>query len=494
MTTKGAMIMTNQFDDENSEEKEQSFAAMLEAYSPGADADMGVGDKVSGKIVSIGRDSVFVDTGTKIDGVVDKAELLDENGEITLAEGDMLELYVVALSDEEIKLSKALSGIGGLNMLKEAYEKAAPVEGKISETCKGGVRVEVLQRKAFCPVSQIDINYVENPSDYVGQTFNFIITTFEENGRNIVLSRRSLLAREQEKARKEFYQTLEVGTTMDGTVTRIMPYGAFVQLSLGVEGMVHISEMNWSRSAKPESLVNVADTVRVKVIGIEPDQKPGLLKISLSMKQLTEDPWNSAGEQFREGDKIQGTVTRCANFGAFVELSPGIEGLVHISEMSYEKRVLKPEDVVTSGETVSVMIKEVDLEKRRLSLSIRDAEGDPWVDIAEKYTIGQAVKGILEKKEKFGYFINLEPGITGLLPKSYLNKADKPAELEKLKEGDSIAVIIEAIKQGERKVTLTPADMATEQNWQSFSDTSATSLGALGDQLQRALDKKKSDE
>ena len=302
--------MTNQFDDENSEEKEQSFAAMLEAYSPGADADIGVGDKVSGKIVSIGRDSVFVDTGTKIDGVVDKAELLDENGEITLAEGDMLELYVVALSDEEIKLSKALSGIGGLNMLKEAYEKAAPVEGKISETCKGGVRVEVLQRKAFCPVSQIDINYVEDPSDYVGQTFNFLITTFEENGRNIVLSRRSLLAREQEKARKEFYQTLEVGTTMDGTVTRIMPYGAFVQLSLGVEGMVHISEMNWSKSAKPESLVNVADTVRVKVIGIEPDQKPGLLKISLSMKQLTEDPWNSAGEQFREGDKIQGKIGR----------------------------------------------------------------------------------------------------------------------------------------------------------------------------------------
>ncbi|MEE4261076.1 MAG: 30S ribosomal protein S1 [Desulfobacteraceae bacterium] len=486
--------MTNQFDDENNEEKEQSFAALLEAYSPGEDADLGVGDKISGKIVSIGRDSVFVDTGTKIDGVVDKAELLDENGEITLTEGDLLELYVVALSDEEIKLSRALSGIGGLNMLKEAYEKGAPVEGKISETCKGGVRVDILQRKAFCPVSQLDINFVENPSDYVGQSFNFLITTFEENGRNIVLSRRTLLAREQEAARKEFYQTLSVDTTMDGTVTRIMPYGAFVQLSPGVEGMVHISEMNWSKAAKPESLVNVADTVRVKVVGIEPDKKPGLLKISLSMKQLTEDPWDSAGELFHEGDKIQGTVTRCANFGAFVEIAPGIEGLVHISEMSYEKRVLKPEDVVTPGETVSVMIKEVDLEKRRLSLSIRDAEGDPWVDVAGKYSIGQAVKGILEKKEKFGFFINLEPGITGLLPKSFLNKADKPAELEKLKEGDSIAVTIESIKQAERKITLTPADMATEQNWQSFSDTSDTSLGALGDKLQSALDKKKSDE
>ena len=485
--------MTNQFDDEKNEEKEQSFAAMLEAYSPGADADMGVGDKISGKIVSIGRDSVFVDTGTKIDGVVDKAELLDENGEIALTEGDILELYIVALSDEEIKLSKALSGIGGLNMLKEAYEKAVPVEGKISETCKGGVRVDILQRKAFCPVSQIDINYVENASDFVGQSFNFLITTFEENGRNIVLSRRALLAREQEKSRKEFYQTLSVDTAMDGTVTRIMPYGAFVQLSSGVEGMVHISEMSWSKAAKAESLVNVADTVRVKVIGIEPDKKPGLLKISLSMKQLTEDPWDSAGEQFHEGGKIQGTVTRCANFGAFVEVAPGIEGLVHISEMSYKKRVLKPEEVVTAGETVSVMIKEVDLDKRRISLSIRDAEGDPWVDIAEKYKIGQSVEGILEKKEKFGYFINLEPGITGLLPKSNLNKATKPSELEKLKEGDAIAIMIEAMNPGERKITLTPADTAEEQNWQSFSDASASSLGALGEKLQQALNKNKSD-
>ena len=484
--------MTDQRDnDDNSEEKEESFAALLEAYSPGENIDLGVGDKINGKIVSIGRDSVFVDTGTKIDGVVDKAELLDKNGELTLTEGDMLELYIVALSDEEVKLSKALSGIGGLNMLNEAYNKAVPVEGKISETCKGGVRVEILQRKAFCPISQIDINFVEDPADFVGQTFNFLVTTFEENGRNIVVSRRELLAREQEKVRKEFYQTLSVGTTMDGTVTRIMPYGAFVQLASGVEGLVHISEMSWSKSAKAESLANVADSVRVKVIGIEPDKKPGLLKISLSMKQLAEDPWDSAVEQFHQGDKVQGTVTRCANFGAFVELAPGIEGLVHISEMSYTKRVLKPEEVVTAGETVAVLIKEVDLEKRRLSLSIRDAEGDPWVDITGKYKIGQSVEGILEKKEKFGYFINLEPGITGLLPMSNLNRAAKPAELAKLKEGDRIPIMIEAMNPGERKITLTPTDTADEQNWQSFSDTSATSLGALGDQLQRALNKKK---
>ena len=484
--------MSDHLDDDNNEAQEQSFAAMLEAYGPGAAVELGVGDKISGRIVSIGKDSVFVDTGSKIDGVVDKAELLDKNGELSLAEGDPIELYVVSLSDDEIKLSKALSGIGGLNMLKEAYHKAAPVEGKISETCKGGVRVEILKRKAFCPLSQIDINFVENPSDFVGETFNFLITTFEEGGRNIVLSRRALLERQQEKSRKEFYRTLKMDDTLDGTITRIMPYGVFVQLASGVEGLVHVSEMSWSKSAKPADLIKVAESVRVKVIGVEPDKQPGLLKISLSMKQLTEDPWNSVGELFHPGDKVQGTVTRCANFGAFVEVAPGIEGLVHISEMSYTKRVLKPEDVVAAGETVSVMVKEVDLAKRRLSLSIRDAEGDPWIDITTKYKIGQSLEGTLEKKEKFGYFINLEPGITGLLPKSNLNKSDRPAELEKLKEGDGIPVMIEAINPTERKITLTPTDTADEQNWQSFSDASASSLGGLGEKLQLALDKKKS--
>ena len=174
--------------DDPTEEKEESFAALLDAYGPGLDADISIGDKIHGKIISIGKDAVFVDTGTKIDGVVDKAELLGENLQLPFEEGDMLDLYVVAVTDDEIRLSKALSGIGGIEMLKEAYAKAAPVEGKITETCKGGVRVEVLQRKAFCPMSQVDINFVEDPSGFVGQTLEFLITTLEEKGKNIVVS------------------------------------------------------------------------------------------------------------------------------------------------------------------------------------------------------------------------------------------------------------------------------------------------------------------
>jgi len=480
-------------DDDNSEEKEESFAAMLDAYSPGLEAEINIGDKIRGKVISIGKDSVFVDTGSKMDGVVDKAELLNKDRQLEIEEGGMLELYVVALTDDGIRLSKAVSGIGGLQMLKEAYGKAVPVEGKISETCKGGFRVEVLQRMAFCPISQVDINYVEDPSEFVGKTFNFLITTLEERGKNIVISRRALLAKEQEKSRKAYYETLRVDSELDGQVTRIMPYGIFVQLADGVEGMVHISELGWSKVAQAEEVANIGEIVRVKVIGIEPDKRPGMLKISLSTKRLTEDPWDSADQQFHAGDKILGKVTRCANFGAFVEVAPGIEGLVHISEMSYTKRILNPADVVSDGETVSVLIKEIDMEKRRLSLSIRDAEGDPWVDVAEKYTIGQSLEAVLEKKEKFGYFINLEPGITGLLPKSKISRSQRSSEIEKLKEGDPIPVIIEAIHIGERKITLMPGNTEDEHNWQEFSGDTAPSMGSLGEKLQRAMTQKKTD-
>ena len=480
-------------DGENSEEQEQSFAAMLDAYSPGLEADINIGDKISGKIISIGKESVFVDTGTKIDGVVEKAELLDKDQQLPYQEGDVLELYIVALSEDEIRLSKAVSGIGGYQMLKEAYEKSVPVEGRISETCKGGFRVDVLQRKAFCPISQVDINYVEEPADFVGQTMDFLIVTLEEKGKNIVISRRRLLEQEQEKSRKAFYETLQIDNVLDGQVTRIMPYGIFVKLTEGVEGMVHISELGWSKVATPEEVVGIGQTVRVKVIGIEADKKPGLLKISLSIKQLSDDPWDTADRQFHEGDKILGKVTRCANFGAFVEVAPGIEGLVHISEMSYTRRILKPEDVVSAGETVSVLVKEIDMDKRRLSLSIRDAEGDPWVEVGEKYTIGQTIQGVLEKKEKFGYFINLEPGITGLLPKSKLGGPRKSSEFDKLKEGEPIPVIIEAINTGDRKITLIPGNTEDEQNWQKFAGDTGSSMGSLGEKLQQAMSRKKTE-
>jgi small subunit ribosomal protein S1 len=484
----GAITMSNIFSDEDSNGQEESFASLLESYSPDLNGVIRVGDKIRGKIISIGKDAIFVNTGTKLDGIAEKSELLDENGELTVNEGDEIELFVVSLSEDEIKLSKAISGIGGLQLLREAHQKEIPVEGKIIETCKGGFRVEVLQRIAFCPISQVDLEYVENPSEYVGATHQFIITKFEEKGQNIVLSRRILLARELEASRKQFYETLSVGNVLDGAITRLMPYGVFVQLSPGVEGMVHISELSWSKIKHPDQLVSPGDPVQVKVLGIEPtEQDPGKMKISLSVKQVSEDPWLSVAERFHEGDKIRGKVTRCVDFGAFVEIAPGIEGLVHLSEMSYLRRVTKPQEIVNEADSVSVLIKSIDTDKRRISLSIRDAEGDPWLEVPEKFAVGKTTQGTVERKEKFGYFITLSPGITGLMPKSNFSRSSKPATIEKLREGDTLPVIIEAIDIKERRMTLAPGDADHEKDWQKYSEESQAQLGDLGEKLKQAL-------
>ncbi|MFW6115044.1 MAG: 30S ribosomal protein S1 [Thermodesulfobacteriota bacterium] len=470
---------------------EEEFAELFESYSGRGLEAVEVGAKVRGEIISIGKENVFVDIGAKSDGVVEKAELLDDEGEMPFEQGDTLELYVVSLSDNEVRLSKAISRASAPRFLRDAFDKSIPVEGKVKGLIKGGFHVELMHRRAFCPLGQIDLRYVENPEAHVGNTYNFLITQFDEEDRNIVVSRREHLNRELNADREKFLRDLTVGAEREATVKRVLPYGAFLELFPGIEGMVHISELSWARLDKPEEVLALGDTVRVKVIGIEGADQPDAMRITLSMKQLSQDPWDSVRKKFHEGDKAIGRVTRCAEFGAFVEIAPGIEGLVHISEMSYTKRVLRPQDVVDEGEVVSVVIKEIDPEKRRVSLSIKEAEGDPWLEVNDKYHVGQSVEGTFEKKEHFGCFISLEPGITGLLPKSNLARSPDPSSIEKLRQGDAIAVVIEKIDSDERKITLAPSVPGAEAHWRSFAGDSGKSLGSLGEKLQQALKSKK---
>jgi small subunit ribosomal protein S1 len=474
-------------DNHTNDMEEQSFADLLESYSDGMKDDLQVGDKISGKIIAIGKDSVFIDTGTKIDGAADKQELTDEDQEFPYEVGDTLELYVVSMSEDEIRLSRALSGIGGYHMLKDAHDGAVPVEGKVTAQCKGGFHVEILKRRAFCPISQMDVKFVEDVEPYIGNTYSFLITRLEENGKNIVVSRRALLAEALEKERQAFYENLITGEVYKGTVTKLMPYGAFVELAPGVEGLVHISEVRWSRVENLEEALTVNEDVSVRVLGVKDGNKPGIKKIELSMKQVHSDPWESVEDRYNPGDMVQGTVARCMKFGAFVELEAGIEGLVHISEMSYTRRIHNPEDVVRPGETVTVLVKEIDPERRRISLSIKDVEGDPWAQVHDDFRVGQKLSGTLEKKESFGCFINLKPGITGLLPKSKISAAGMDAAIDKLKDGQHLTVIIESINSAERKISLAPGDGEAETDWQKFSDNDSSSLGDLGEKLKQAL-------
>ncbi|HMA68038.1 MAG TPA: 30S ribosomal protein S1 [Desulfosalsimonadaceae bacterium] len=501
------MTDNNSFDRENGEtpndSENEDFGSLFESYMNDMAPEVRVGDKISGEIIVIGQDSVFLNTGSKIDGVVEKSELLDENGEFPYKVGDRVDLYVISTTDSEIQLSKSVGQAGGRELLYDAYKSRMPVEGKVTETCKGGFRVQIMGKSAFCPVSQIDVKYIEKPEEFVGHTMDFLIDRIESGGRNIVVNRRKHLERLFAEEREKFLETVSPGDTAEGRVSRLMPYGAFVELHPGVEGMVHISELSWARISHPSEAVSTGDPLPVKILSIEKaDGKSGQLKISLSAKQVTRDPWETAAERFHPGDKIEGRVTRCMDFGAFIEVEPGIEGLVHISEMSHVKRVIKAEDVVTPGDRVAVLVKSVDPANRRMSLSIKDAEGDPWLQVENQLAVGQRLSGRIEKKADFGYFINLAPGITGLLPRSRIDRAPEPQALEKLKTDDPVFVTIEAIDPQEKKITLAPAEeqgaeaadlerYSGQKSRGSKERDSSSALGELGEKLQQALKSKK---
>ena len=335
--------------------------------------------------------------------MANRADLLNAKGEFPYAVGDIVALYVVSVKEDEILLSKAISGSGDNTLLNEAYHNAIPVNGKVIEQCKGGFHVDIHHTRAFCPVSQMDMSYIENPESFIGQSFDFLILQFEERGRNIVVSRRELLKQDMDNKKALFLEKLSVGNICTGRVARIMPYGAFIELIPGLTGLVPISEISWSHIEKPEDVLKADDTVQVVVTAIQPRPEDDP-KIALSIKQVLDNPWSHISDQFHAGDRVKGRITRLAPFGAFVELAPGIDGLVHLSEISYTQRVNRPEDFLQPGDQVFVLIKEIDLLKKRVSLSIKDAEGDPWMDVPEKYKTGQTLEGMIQKTRKMGVY------------------------------------------------------------------------------------------
>lgn len=487
--------MTGELIDTPELDENASFAELLEAHAGGT-RNVRPGDRISAAIVAITDDSVFVATGSKVDGVIDRRELEEDEGTLPYAVGDRIDLYVTSVNGQEIRLSKGLSGEGGAAVLEEARDSGVPVEGRVTGTCKGGYNVDVLRKRAFCPGSQIDLHQLQDAESVVGQTFQFLVTRVEQHGRNIVVSRRALLERERDASLATFLEGVKEGDSLEGTVTRLASFGAFVELAPGVEGMVHISELTWSRVQQADEAVSVGDKVRVKVLGIGEAPKGKGTRISLSIKQAGGDPWSSAAERLEQDQIIPAKVVRLAPFGAFVEVLPGVEGLVHVSEMSWTRRVNKPEEIVAVGDAVSVRIKELDVPNRRISLSLRDAEGNPWTDAAERFAPGTSVTGTVEKRAQFGLFVNLAPGITGLLPAGIISSSGQAGALGKLTPGDSVTLTVRDISTENRRITLAPAgdnNHTDDGSWKQYTPRKEKpqQLSSLGDALQAALQKRK---
>ena len=373
------------FDDDSKSSGASDFARLFEESMGGVGRKLAVGDKVRGEVLSVGKEEIFVSTGTINDGVVLRNDLDGRD----VKTGDFLDLYVTRVQGSQIQLSTKPTSKNLSDDLEDAFDMMLPVEGRVIEVCNGGFRVNVLGKTAFCPLSQMDSRRVDDAQSYVGKKLEFMITQFDPRGRNIVVSRRKLLDEQKEASTAAFTEAHKPGEVLKGVITRLEPFGAFIEVEAGLEGLCHISEIAWSRLAHPSEAVKPGQAVSAKIIKIE-EGLNGRLNISLSIKQAEAPPWENLPASIREGEVIEGRVTRCMKFGAFVEIAPGIEGLVPLSEMSDTKRVTRSDEIVKEGDRVSVLIKEVRASEQRLVLSIKDADPDA-VEYA-KITAAQLAK------------------------------------------------------------------------------------------------------
>ena len=477
---------------EKETEGEKTFAELFEAHPETPRRKFSPGDNVSGTVVKISKDTIFVDLGGKSEGFVDTQEFVDKEGTILVKEGQKIDLKVASLKDG-IHLSKGMKvqGTEALEMLRDAQRNQIPVEGRVSGVKKGGLDIDISGIRAFCPLSQIDIQFCDKPEEHVGKKHLFRIIEYKERGRNIVVSRRALLQEEQEKKMNEVLASLQPGLELEGKITRVADFGVFVDLG-GIEGMVHVSEISHARVNRPSEVLKQGQTVKVKVIKVETD-KADRKRIALSIKALEPDSWEK-GLGFQEGEILSGKVSRLADFGAFVEVAPGVDGLVHISEISHD-RISHPGAVLHEGDVVEVLVREIDHEKRRVSLSIKDAAiKKRMVEEGEKsgkarLEVGQILQGIVDNIKPYGLFIRLPQlgmDVRGLLPTEEL--ADPKGDVKKkFPKGKEIQVEIVSIDQ-EGRIRLSEKSMVDREDREDYEkflkkEEKTGNLGTLGDIL-----------
>ena len=335
-----------------------------------------VGQRVRGRIVAVNDDVMLIDVGGRSEAVADAREFREESGALTVNVGDSIELHV-AVAGEPLTLARTAKRQGGkvsLAALRQAKDAGLTVRGKVSAVNTGGLTVDVDGVRAFCPVSQIDDHFVEDTAPYVGRVFEFLVTEVDESRSRAVVSRRRLLQQQGEAKARERIATLAPGQELEGTVTRMEPFGAFVDLG-GVEGLVHVSEVSHARVAHPREAVSAGEKVRVRVLKLDTG-KDGRPRVALSIKAIAPDPWETMSQQFSPGARVPGVVVRLADFGAFVNLAPGLDGLVHVSQVSHT-RIQHPRELLSPGQAVEVVVLSVEPERKRISLSIRDALEQP---------------------------------------------------------------------------------------------------------------------
>src|SRR5215475_13795866 len=408
------------------------------------------GEVVRGRVVHVGSSEVLVDVGYKSEGAI-PIEEFHRHGTLPKV-GEEIEVYLEAKEDSEglIVLSKDKADkIKVWDAITQAYEKGAPVEGRVVEVVKGGLSVDV-GVKAFLPGSQVDLRPVKNLATMIGHSIRARVIKLNRRRGNVVLSRRAVLEEEREEKKKHTLEVLAEGMTLTGTVKNITDYGAFIDLG-GIDGLLHVTDMSWGRVGHPSEIFNVGDQVEVIVLHF--DRESG--RVSLGYKQRSSDPWERVEQTFAPGTKTHGKVVSLTNYGAFVELEPGVEGLVHVSELSWTRRVRHPSKLVNVGDEVEVIVLDVNRSAKRISLGMKQVEADPWLTIDERYKVGDRVLGRVRNLTDFGAFIELEPGVDGLLhisDMSWTRSVGHPSEV--LKKGQELETQILNIDRENKRISL----------------------------------------
>ncbi len=418
---------------------------------------------VEGTVISMNKREVVVNIGYKSDGIISLNEFR-YNPDLKV--GDKVEVYVETQEDKKGQLTlshKQARALRSWDRVNEALEKDEIIKGFVKCRTKGGMIVDVFGIEAFLPGSQIDVKPIRDYDIYVGKTMEFKVVKINQEFKNVVVSHKALIEAELEQQKKDIISKLEKGQVLEGTVKNITSYGVFIDLG-GVDGLIHITDLSWGRVNHPNEIVQLDQKLNVVILDFDDEKK----RIALGLKQLTPHPWDALDANLQVGDKVKGKVVVMADYGAFVEIAPGVEGLIHVSEMSWSQHLRSAQDFMKVGDEVEAIILTLDREERKMSLGIKQLKADPWQNIEEKYGVGSKHKAVVRNFTNFGVFVEIEEGVDGLIhisDLSWTKKVKHPAEFTQI--GAEIDVVVLEIDKENRRLSLGHKQLE-ENPWDVF--------------------------
>ena len=429
----------------------ESFAALLDESL--STLEMQPGSIVTGVVLDVDKEWVTVHVGLKSEGVISLDEFRNNDGSVEIESGDEVQVALEAVEDGygETRISREKARkIGTWKKLEEALETGEFVEGKVLTRVKGGFSVEVDVVKAFLPGSLVDIRPVKEAPELENTVQEFKVIKLDYKRNNVVLSRKAVLEKINSAEKVELLKNLDEGQIVKGVVKNLTDYGAFVDLG-GLDGLLHITDISWSRVTNPSEVLSLGQEIDVKILSFDKEK----LRVSLGLKQIQNDPWETIEGKYSVGGVYEATVSNLTDYGCFAELEQGVEGLIHLSELDWTNKNIHPSKVVDLEEKIKVMVLEIDHDKRRISLGLKQTKANPWTEFANKYGLGDSVEGNIKSVTDFGIFVGLEGDIDGLIHLSDITEDENPAEaMEKYKKGDKLSCIIFGIDAERERISL----------------------------------------